>query len=114
MKILSLLAASLFAFAQQGPIITGGFQTGTAPAVLILLNDSHLSDAQLGDVANALEGKLLGVRIATRLQGQSFCQQGEWCLDVTDAMVGSVSDVAAGALVGQAITREIVAKGVGR
>ena len=107
-KAVLICAIAFFAFAQQGPIITGGFSRGSAPAVLILLNDSRLPDGQLGDVANALEGKVLGVRIATRLHGLSFCNPDEWCLSINDELIGSSPDIVAGAIIGNKVTAEIL------
>ena len=99
------------AISQQNPITTGGFYpVNSAPsATLILLNQSRLSDGTLAEVANALSRRVLNVEIATRLAGAqtAVCGAGEWCLAVTDAMLGSGGDVAIGARLGSAIRREI-------
>ena len=88
--IATLIAAyGLVALAQvQQPIQTGGFSPGPAPVTLVLLNQSRLSDSTLAEVALTLTGKTAGVVLATRLFGVGVCGQGEWCLSITDQMVG--------------------------
>ncbi len=110
--IATLIAAcGLAALAQvQQPIQTGGFSPGPAPVTLVLLNQSRLSDSTLAEVALTLTGKTAGVVLATRLFGVGVCGQGEWCLSITDQMVGGGSDAAAGAAVGSEIAKEIVRK----
>jgi hypothetical protein len=100
----------LSALAQVQPIQTGQFSAGPTPVTLIILNQSHLPDSTLADIANSLSGKTAGVVLATRLSGVGVCGQGEWCLSITDQMVGSGSDAAAGAAVGSEIAKEIVRK----
>ena len=108
-----ILAAALYALAQtNNPITPGQFSpASTAPAAtLVLLNQSRLSDSTLGEVANALSRRVLNVELATRLSGPqtAVCGQGEWCLAITDQMLGNGGDVASGAKLGAEITREIV------
>jgi hypothetical protein len=76
----------------------------------VLLNQSRLSDSTVGEVANSLTGKTAGVVLATRLSGIGVCGQGEWCLAITDQMVGGGSDAAAGAAVGSEVAKEILHK----
>jgi hypothetical protein len=105
------IAASGLPLAAQGqPIHTGEFPSGPAPLTLVLLNQSRLPDASVADLAHTLTGKTLGVVLATRLSGVGVCGQGEWCLSITDQMVGSGSDAAAGAAVGAEIVKEIFRK----
>ena len=106
-----IAACGLSALAQvQQPIQTGGFSPGTAPVTLVLLNQSRLSDSSVAEIANTLTGKIAGVVFATRLSGVGVCGQGEWCLPITDQMVGGGSDAAAGAAVGSEIAKEIIRK----
>jgi len=105
-----ITAFGLTGLAQQQPISTGGFVPGPAPVTLVLLNQSRLSDSTVAEIANSLTGKTLGVLLASRLFGVGVCGQGEWCLAITDQMVGSGSDAVAGAAVGSEITKEIVRK----
>src|SRR5579863_8846188 len=101
------------AFAQVQPIQTGGFSSGPAPVTLVLLNQSRLADSTMADIANALTGKTAGIVLATRLSGVGVCGQGEWCLSITDQMLGGSSDAGAGAGVGSAIAKEILRKVLG-
>jgi hypothetical protein len=103
-------ACGLPALAQVQPVQTVGFSSGPAPATLVLLNQSRLSDSIVAELASGLTGKTAGVVLATRLFGIGQCGQGEWCLSITDQMVGSGSDAAAGAAVGSEIAKEIVRK----
>jgi hypothetical protein len=96
--------------AQMQPIQTGQFASGPAPVTLVLLNQSHLPDSSLADVANSLNRKTLGVVLATRLAGIGACGQGEWCLAITDQVLGNGSDAAVGASVGAEIVKEILRK----
>jgi hypothetical protein len=106
-----IAACGLPALAQvQQPIQSGGFSPGHAPITLVLLNQSRLSDSTLAEVALALTGKTAGVVLATRLFGIGVCGQGEWCLSITDQIVGGGSDAPAGAAVGSEIAKEIVRK----
>jgi hypothetical protein len=105
-----IAACGLPALAQQQPIQTGQFSPGPAPVTLVLLNQSRLSDSTVAEVANSLTGKTAGVVLATRLFGIGVCNQGEWCLPITDKMVGGGSDAAAGAAVGSEIAKEILRK----
>jgi hypothetical protein len=95
---------------QQQPIQTGGFSPGPAPVTLVLLNQSSLPDSTVAEIANTLTGKVAGVALANRLFGVGVCGTGEWCLPITNQMVGSGSDAAAGAAVGAGIAQEIVRK----
>lgn len=106
----AIAASVLTALAQVQPIQTGGFTPGPAPVTLVLLNQSRLSDSTVAEIANSLTGNTSGVVLATRLSGIGVCGQGEWCLSITDQMVGSGSDAAAGAAVGSEITKAIVRK----
>jgi hypothetical protein len=107
--IITLVAAcGLPVLAQEQPIQTGGFSQGPTPVTLVLVNQSRLADSTLAEVANTLSGKTSGVVLATRLFGVGVCGQGEWCLPITDKMVGNGSDAAAGAAVGSAVAKEIV------
>jgi hypothetical protein len=105
-----IAACGLPALAQEQPIQTGGFSQGPTPVTLVLLNQSRMADSTVAEVANTLSGKTSGVVLATRLFGVGICGQGEWCLPITDKMVGSGSDAAAGAAVGSAIAKEVVRK----
>jgi hypothetical protein len=64
----------------------------------------------MADIANTLTGKVAGVALAARLSGVGVCGQGEWCLPITDQMVGAGSDAAAGSAVGSGIATEIIRK----
>jgi hypothetical protein len=106
-----IAACGLTVLAQvQQPIQTGGFSPGSAPVTLVLLNQSSLSDSTVAEIANTLTGKIAGVALANRLSGVGVCAQGEWCLPITNQMVGSGSDAAAGAAVGSGIAQEIFRK----
>lgn len=89
-------------------ITTSQFPIGTAQPSITLVNaSSRMTDAQLGNVANALYGAH-GTTLATRLSGQS-CWAGERCLIVDDALLGSAtSPEAMGAKVGDAVVVEIM------
>jgi hypothetical protein len=76
----------------------------------VLLNQSSLSDSTVAEIANTLTGKIAGVALANRLSGVGVCGQGEWCMPITDQMVGSGSNAAAGAAVGSGIAHEIFRK----
>ena len=108
---IALAVCALFAMAQQ-PITTGQFPSATTdpPPTLILLNQSRLSDSTLADIANSLSGKTLNVTLATRLSGVGTCGTGEWCLAVTDSLIGSGSDTSAWAMLGSEVAKEIVRK----
>ena len=111
--MLSTLFLVALAFGQQAnPITTGQFPlAGSGPnATLVLINESSMPDGQLADISQALYRKLADVAIATRLAGVGKCQAGEWCLAITDSMIGTGPDVARGARVGAEITKEIVRK----
>ena len=109
--IATFIAASVLPmFAQVQPIQTGEFPPGPAPATLVLLNQSRLPDSSVSELARSLTGKTLGVVLATRLSGIGSCGQGEWCLPITDQMVGNGSDAAAGAAVGSEVVKEIFRK----
>ena len=103
-----IAVCGLTGLAQVQPIQTGGFSPGPAPVTLVLLNQSHLSDSLVAEIANSLTGKTGGVVLASRLFGVGVCGQGEWCLSITDQMVGTGSDAVAGAAVGSEIVKEIV------
>jgi hypothetical protein len=105
-----IAACGLPLAAQMQPIHTGDFPTGSAPITLVLLNQSRLPDSSVAELAHTLTGKTLGVVLATRLSGVGVCGQGEWCLALTDQVVGSGSDAAAGAAVGAEIVKEIFRK----
>jgi hypothetical protein len=105
-----IAASGLPMLAQVQPIHTGEFPSGPAPVTLVLLNQSRLPDSSLAEVANSLTRKTLGVVLATRLSGIGACGQGEWCLSITDQVVGGGSDAAAGAAIGSEIAKEIVRK----
>jgi hypothetical protein len=100
----------LLAVAQVQPVHTGEFPSGPVPVTLVLLNQSRLPDSTIGEVANSLTGKTAGVVLATRLSGIGACGQGEWCLAITDQMVGDGSDAVAGAAVGSGVAKEILRK----
>jgi hypothetical protein len=105
-----IAACGLPLAAQMQPIHTGEFPTGPVPVTLVLLNQSRLPDSSMAELARSLTGKTLGVALATRLSGIGVCGQGEWCLALTDQMVGGGSDAAAGAAVGSEIVKEIFRK----
>jgi hypothetical protein len=109
--IATLIAAcGLTVLAQVQPIQTGGFSPGPTPLTLVLLNQSRLSDSTVAEIANSLTGKTAGVVLATRLSGVGVCGQAEWCLSITDQMVGGGSDATAGAAVGSEIAKAIFRK----
>lgn len=115
LKTPCLIAAFVAAYglplaAQVQPIHTGEFPPGPAPVTLVPLNQWHLPDSSLADVANSLNRKTLGVVLATRLAGIGACGQGEWCMAITDQVLGNGSDAAAGAAVGAEIVKEILRK----
>jgi hypothetical protein len=105
-----IAASGLPMLAQVQPIQPGEFPCGLAPVTLVLLNQSRLPDSSLAEIANSLTRKTLGVVLATRLSGIGACGQGEWCLSITDQLVGSGSDAAAFAAVGSEIVKEILRK----
>ena len=74
------------------------------------MNQSRLPDSSVAELAHYLTGKTLGVVLATRLSGIGVCGQGEWCLSITDHVVGRRSDAAAGVAVGSEIVKEILRK----
>lgn len=97
----------------SSPIVTGGFQ-GVNPAAgsaapyrtLILVNDStRLQDYQLANISQALTGRR-HVWLATRYAG--MCGKGEWCLSITDTMLGRAgTPEAMGAAVADTVVEEI-------
>ena len=107
---LFLMASGLPLLAQTQPIRTGDFQSGTATVTLVLLNQSHVPDSTLANVANSLTGKTYGIVVATRLAGIGSCGQGEWCLPITDQIASSGTDAAIGAAVGSEVIKEIFRK----
>jgi len=68
-----IAACGLAALAQDQPIGTGGFLPGPAPATLVLLNQSRLSDSTVAEIAKSLTGKTARVVLASRLSGIGVC-----------------------------------------
>lgn len=98
------------AFGQMQPVVTGGFAKTGPAGTIVLVNNSSLGDDELARIANSLTQRVGNVAVATRLSGNP-CWQGEWCLSVTNELLGkNIDAVSASAVVGAEVTRAIIAQ----
>ena len=106
----AVLFAAIMGTILHSQIVTGQFPTSGPSATLVLVNVSSLSDEVLANVSVSLAQRFGNVAVALRVSGQT-CQPGEWCLLITDGMIGRAPNP--GAVVGQEVTLTIVRRLIG-